>query len=51
MRDWFNPHRNACRCTGYKQIVDAVMDAASVLRGEKGSETLVYKLPEDGQIW
>jgi aldehyde oxidoreductase len=28
VRDWFQKHRNVCRCTGYKQIVDAVMDAA-----------------------
>lgn len=51
IRDWFTTHRNACRCTGYKQIVDAVMDAAKVLRGEMRVEDLVYKLPEDGQIW
>ena len=35
VRQWFQQHWNACRCTGYKQIVDAVMDAAAVLRGEK----------------
>ncbi len=27
VRDWFQKNRNACRCTGYKPIVDAVMDA------------------------
>jgi aldehyde oxidoreductase len=51
VRDWFQTHRNACRCTGYKQIVDAVMDAAKVLRGEMNAEDLMYKLPKDGQIW
>ncbi len=25
---------NICRCTGYQQIVDAVLDAAATLRGE-----------------
>ena len=25
---------NICRCTGYQQIVDAVLDAAAVMRGE-----------------
>ena len=34
VRDWFQSHRNACRCAGYKPLVDAVMDAARVLRGE-----------------
>jgi aldehyde oxidoreductase len=51
VRDWFQTHRNACRCTGYKQIVDAVMDAAKVLRGEMKAEDLMYKPPKDGQIW
>jgi aldehyde oxidoreductase len=26
VRDWFQKHRNLCRCTGYKPLVDAVMD-------------------------
>ncbi len=34
VRDWFQKNRNICRCTGYKQIVDAVMEAAKVVRGE-----------------
>ncbi len=51
IRDWFNVHRNACRCTGYHQLVDAVTDAAKVLRGEMTLEDLAYKLPEDGHIW
>ncbi|SDH20339.1 (2Fe-2S)-binding protein [Pseudonocardia oroxyli] len=29
---------NICRCTGYQFIVDAVRDAAAVLRGEKATE-------------
>ncbi|MGE4552641.1 MAG: 2Fe-2S iron-sulfur cluster-binding protein, partial [Desulfovibrionaceae bacterium] len=51
VRDWFQKHRNACRCTGYKPLVDAVMDAAAVMRGEKTVEDLQYQLPEDGRIW
>jgi aldehyde oxidoreductase len=51
VRDWFNKYRNACRCTGYKQIVDAVMDAAKVLRGEMKAEQLLFKMPADGEIW
>ena len=43
VRDWFNKTRNLCRCTGYKPIVDAVMDAAAVMRGEMTKEDLVFK--------
>ena len=51
VRDWFQKHRNACRCTGYKPLVDAVMDAARVVRGEINMEELAYKLPADNKIW
>lgn len=34
IREWFQKNRNLCRCTGYKPIVDAVMDAARLIRGE-----------------
>lgn len=51
VRDWFQKNRNACRCTGYVPLVDAVMDAAKVLRGEMSREDLVFKLPPDGRIW
>lgn len=51
VKDWFQSHRNACRCTGYKPLVDAVMDAAKVIRGEMKIKDLEYKLPKDGQIW
>lgn len=43
VRDWFDKNRNLCRCTGYKPLVDAVMDAAAVLRGEMSREDLVFK--------
>ncbi|NJB66467.1 aldehyde oxidoreductase [Desulfobaculum xiamenense] len=51
IRDWFQKHRNACRCTGYKQLVDAVMDAAAVMRGDMKLDDLLFRVPEDGRIW
>jgi aldehyde oxidoreductase len=51
VRDWFQKHRNACRCTGYKPLVDAVMDGAKVLRGEMKAADLEFKMPADGRIW
>lgn len=43
VRDWFNKNRNLCRCTGYKPLIDAVMAAAAVMRGEMSKEDLVFK--------
>jgi aldehyde oxidoreductase len=43
VREWFQKNRNACRCTGYKPLVDAVMAAAKVMRGEMHKEDLLYK--------
>ncbi len=51
VRDWFQKYRNACRCTGYSMIVDAVMDAAKVLRGEMTDQALEFKIPADGKIY
>ena len=51
VRAWFQKHRNICRCSGYKPIVDAVMLAAEVLRGEKTMEEIVYKNPEDNEYY
>ena len=51
VRDWFQKNLNVCRCTGYKQIVDAVMAAAKVMRGEATIEDITYKLPEDKQYY
>ena len=47
VRDWFQQHRNVCRCTGYKQIVDAVMEAAAILRGEKTVADITYDYKKD----
>lgn len=47
VRDWFQKHRNVCRCTGYKQIVDAVMEAAAIMRGEKTFEDITYDYKAD----
>jgi len=41
-RDWFKRKNNICRCTGYKPIVDAVMAAAEVMRGEKTMDAIIY---------
>jgi aldehyde oxidoreductase len=51
VRAWFKKHRNICRCTGYKPIVDAVMAAAEVLRGEKNMDDITYKVPADGNCY
>ncbi|MBN2500644.1 MAG: molybdopterin-dependent oxidoreductase, partial [Anaerolineales bacterium] len=50
VRDWFQKRHNVCRCNGYKPYVDAVIDAAAVLRGEKPESDLEYK-PENGRVW
>ncbi len=51
VRDWFTRNNNICRCTGYKPIVDAVMAAAQVMRGEKNPEEMRFDMPEDGRIY
>lgn len=51
VREWFQKKRNVCRCTGYIPIVDAVMDAAKVMRGEMKMRELEFKMPGDGRIW
>jgi len=51
VRDWWEKHAMVCRCTGYVQMVDAVIEAARVLRGEMQIEDLKWKVPEDGHIW
>jgi len=51
IRDWFTQHHNVCRCNGYIPYVDAVMDAAAVLRGEKKMTDITFQMPADGKIW
>ena len=50
VRDWFKKHQNICRCTGYKPLIDAVMDAAAILRGEKTAADILPKPKENGSI-
>jgi len=51
VRKWYQKHRNACRCTGYRQMVDAVMDAARVLRGEKKMARFSSLMGRKGEVW
>lgn len=51
VRDWFTKHRNICRCTGYKPLVDAVMMAAKVMRGEATMDEFKFKNPEDNEYY
>jgi aldehyde oxidoreductase len=51
VRDWFTKHRNICRCTGYKQITDAVMDAARVMRGDARIEDIMPEEQAPGEYY
>ncbi|NLB29315.1 MAG: molybdopterin-dependent oxidoreductase, partial [Clostridiales bacterium] len=51
VREWFKKHRNVCRCTGYKPLVDAVMAAASVVRGELSMDDITYKPDGSGEYY
>lgn len=50
-RDWFQKHWMACRCTGYVQIIDAVMKAAAILRGEEQIQDLASMYKPGDSIW
>jgi len=50
IRDWFTKNNNICRCTGYKPIVDAVMAAAAVMRGEKTMADICF-VPPKGSLY
>jgi aldehyde oxidoreductase len=47
VKSWFVKNANICRCNGYEPAVDAVMDAARLLRGEAAKEELWVKLKEE----
>jgi aldehyde oxidoreductase len=51
VRDWFQKHRNVCRCTGYKPLVDAVMAAAAIMRGEKTFKDITYDYKNDDDYY
>ncbi|MDR0817159.1 MAG: molybdopterin-dependent oxidoreductase [Clostridiales Family XIII bacterium] len=51
VRAWFKSHNNICRCTGYKPLVDSVMEAAAVLRGEKTMEDITYDFEGETDIY
>ncbi len=51
VREWFTKHNNICRCTGYKPIIDAVMEAAAVMRGEKTICDIKNAQPANNQIY
>ena len=51
VREWFQKNNNLCRCTGYKPLVDAVLDAAKLMRGEIKKEDLWFRLKEGDSIF
>lgn len=51
VRDWFTKNNNLCRCTGYKPLVDAVMAAAEVVRGDKPIEWLDCDVADKQNIY
>ncbi len=51
VRNWFQKHKNICRCTGYKPLVDAVMAAAKVMRGEATMEDITYDFAGEKEIY
>ena len=50
VREWFQKTRNVCRCTGYIPLVDSVMTAAKLLRGEIKREDIWFELPEGASV-
>jgi len=50
VREWFQKTRNVCRCTGYQPLVDAVIEAGKLMRGEVTRKQLWIKLPEGASL-
>lgn len=50
VRDWFQKTRNVCRCTGYIPLVDAVITAGKLLRGEITKEDIWFELPVGASV-
>lgn len=51
VRQWFRAHNNVCRCTGYRPLVDSVMAAAAVMRGEKTMADITFELKDGEDIY
>ncbi|MDR1650813.1 MAG: 2Fe-2S iron-sulfur cluster binding domain-containing protein, partial [Synergistaceae bacterium] len=51
VREAFQKNFMTCRCTGYIQITDAVMEAADVLSGRKSLQDLVRRMEPGRQVW
>jgi aldehyde oxidoreductase len=49
IRAWFQRRHNVCRCNGYVPYVNAVIDAAKVMRGEMPEAKLEYS--GNGKLW
>lgn len=46
VKDWFQKNGNVCSCKGYESAIDAVMDAARLIRGGVTKEELWQELKE-----
>ena len=46
VESWFRSNGNICGCTGYEPLVDAVMDAAGLIRGDMTKDELWLKLKD-----
>jgi aldehyde oxidoreductase len=51
VREAFQKNFMTCRCTGYIQITNAVMEAAEVLNGKKSLQDLARRMEPGKQVW